>query len=96
MQWLCLPALPQPTGRVLAPQLLCKPAPKTQQGISQGPSLPEPAPCSASVFQSLLPPAAPGTLTRAASAAKEEKNGKKPNSFYALGLGTLWPKEAFL
>lgn len=90
---------PSTQGKVLTPHLLCKPAPKTQQSISQGPFLPGPALCSASAFQSLLPPAAPGTLTRAASTAKEKKKGKKRNqndSFYALGFCTLWPKEAFL
>lgn len=90
---------PSTQGKVLTPHLLCKPAPKTQQSISQGPFLPGPALCSASAFQSLLPPAAPGILTRAASTAKEKKKGKKKNqndSFYALGFCTLWPKEAFL
>lgn len=89
MQWLYLLPSLSPTGRVLAPQLLCQPAPRTQQGISQGPSLPGPAPCSASVFQSLLPPAAPGTLTRAASTAKEEQKGKKKSPFMYLVWNSL-------
>lgn len=61
-----------------------------------GPPLPGTAPCSASAIPSLLPPAAPGTLTRAASTVQKEQKEKKREVDYALCFGAFWPRKAFL
>lgn len=59
---------------------VCKLAPdpvRSQQGSSRGSPLPRPALYSASAFLSSLPPAAPGTLIKAASTVKEEQKERK-------------------